>query len=93
MYISGMGGYSRRELRVIALLASGLSSPQIAAKLGLKLAVVHNYIYFVYRKAGFNTRPALIAWAREHGLDDPSMVADRKPYCLGRKMKGFFDKR
>jgi DNA-binding NarL/FixJ family response regulator len=90
MNISGMAGFSRRELRVIAMLASGLTTHQIAEKLGVKLAVVHNYIHFVYRKAGFNTRAALIEWAKDNGLDDPDMVAPGTPYMRNRKMRGFF---
>jgi len=93
MNISGMAGFSRRELRVIALLSSGLTTHQIAERLGVKLVVVHNYIYFVYRKAGFNTRPALIEWAKENGLDDPELVRPGTPYVRNRKMRGFFGRR
>jgi DNA-binding CsgD family transcriptional regulator len=93
MNISGMAGFSRRELRVIALLGNGSTTQEIAAKLGVKLAVVHNYIYFVYRKAGFNTRAALIDWAKDNGLDDLELVAPGTPYVPNRKMRGFFGRK
>jgi DNA-binding CsgD family transcriptional regulator len=93
MNVSGMAGFSRRELRVIALLSTGSTTRQIAEKLGVKLVVVHNYIYFVYRKKGFNTRLELIEWAIEYGLDDPSMVAPGTPYMPNRRMHGFFSVR
>jgi DNA-binding NarL/FixJ family response regulator len=90
MNISGMAGFSRRELRVIALLASGLTTHQIAEKLGIKLVVVHNYIHFCYRKAGVNTRPALIEWAKDRGLCKRKWLAPGTPYVRNRKMRGFF---
>jgi DNA-binding CsgD family transcriptional regulator len=40
MNISGMAGFSRRELRVIALLATGAKTLEIAAALGVKPVAV-----------------------------------------------------
>jgi DNA-binding NarL/FixJ family response regulator len=90
MNISGKAGFSRRELRVIALLAKGLTTHQIAERVGVKLAVVHNYIHFCYRKTGTNTRPALIEWAKDRGLCKPKWLKLGVPYVRNRKMRGFF---
>ena len=57
MNISGKAGFSRRELRVIALLAKGATTQDLVAKLGVKKPVVLNYIHFAYKKAGVRTRP------------------------------------
>lgn len=89
MNVSGMAGFSGRELRVVALLSSGSNTRQIAVHLGIKLAVVHNYTYFVYRKMGFNSHKALIRWAKKYGLDDPNPTM-HPPIVRNRKMRGFF---
>ena len=90
MNANGMAGLSRQQLRVIALLCTGATTAEIAAEIGIGTQVVHNYTHAVYRKAGLNTRAALIEWAKEHGLDDPSLVTPRKPFARNRKMRGFF---
>ena len=77
MNISGMAGFSRRELQVIALLASGATTEDLVKKLGVKKPVVLNYIHFVYRKTGLNTRLALIGWAKDNGLDDVELAQPR----------------
>jgi hypothetical protein len=40
---------SQGGMRVIALLAMGLTTHQIAERVGVKLAVVHNYVHLCYR--------------------------------------------
>ena len=93
MYESGMAGFSRRELRVIALLATGAKTMEIAAELNVKPVAVYNYVKLIYRRTGLNKRRALIEWAKENGLDDPALIA---PVTLNvarsqnRKMRGFF---
>ena len=74
MNISGMAGFSKREVRVIALFASGATTQDVMAKLCVKKPVVLNYIHFVYRKTGLKTRLSLTKWAKENGLDDPTLV-------------------
>jgi len=50
---------SRRELEIALLLASGLSRPKIAAKLGLAQSTVASISKMVYRKLGVNSRTQL----------------------------------
>jgi DNA-binding CsgD family transcriptional regulator len=93
MNISGMAGFSRRELRVIALLATGATMQEIAATLGVKPVAVYNYVKLIYRRTGLNKRAALIAWAKDNGLDDPGLVTPGTPDMRrsgNRKMRGFF---
>ena len=93
MNISGMAGFSRRELRVIALLASGAKTLEIAAELNVKPVAVYNYVKLVYRKTGLNKRRALIGWAKDNGLDDPALIAPatlNMARSQNRKMRGFF---
>lgn len=90
MNISGKAGFSRRELRVIGLLAKGLTTAQIAERVAVKPAAIHNYIHFAYKKAGVRTRPALVEWAKDRGLCKPKWLKPGVPYVRNRKMRGFF---
>ena len=93
MNISGMAGFSRRELRVIALLATGAKTLEIAAELNVKPVAVYNYVKLIYRRTGLNKRRALIEWAKDNGLDDPALIAPATPNVArsqNRKMRGFF---
>ena len=89
MNISGMAGFLRRELRVIALLANGATTQDLVWALGIKKPVALNYVHFCYKKTGLNTRPALIEWAKDNGLDDPELITPGTPYGRNRKMRGF----
>jgi DNA-binding CsgD family transcriptional regulator len=96
MNISGIAGFSMRELRMIGLLATGATTKESAAELRVSESTVYNYTIYVYRKMGFNKRRELIAWAKEFGMDDPSMVAPGTPEICrsrNRKMRGFFGRR
>jgi len=90
MNISGKAGFSRRELRVIGLLAKGATTQDLVATLGVKKPVVLNYIHFAYKKAGVRTRPELVEWAKDRGLCKPKWLKPGVPYVRNRKMRGFF---
>lgn len=53
---------SRRELRLIKLVAQGLKNREIADKLGISHKVVKNYLGKVYEKIGVNGRLELALW-------------------------------
>ena len=59
---------SRRQRRVVALVAQGLKNREIATKLGIGAHVVRNYISAIYDKIGVNNRVELALWyeARRH---------------------------
>jgi HD-GYP domain-containing protein (c-di-GMP phosphodiesterase class II) len=63
-------GLTPREAEVLTLLASGLLSKQIAAKLGIAYKTVDNHVQNLYRKIGASTRTAAAMYAIDKGLYD-----------------------
>ena len=57
-----------REREVLALVACGLTDPEIATRLALSPATIRNHIGAIYTKLGVNRRAAAVVWARERGL-------------------------
>jgi DNA-binding NarL/FixJ family response regulator len=59
---------SRRQLRVIELVAQGLKNREIASELGIGDHVVRNYLSKIYDKIGVSNRVELALWyeARLH---------------------------
>jgi len=59
---------SPRELEVIALMAEGLATKQIAARLSLSPATVKGYAATIYLKLGVTGRvPAVVSWLQNGG--------------------------
>jgi HD-GYP domain-containing protein (c-di-GMP phosphodiesterase class II) len=61
-------GLTEREAQVIALLARGLQTKQIASALGISAKTADRHIEHAYRKIGVSTRAAAALFAMEHGL-------------------------
>ena len=61
-------GLTEREAQVIALLARGLQTKQIARELGISVKTADRHIEHAYRKIGVSTRAAAALFAMEHGL-------------------------
>ena len=59
---------TRREREVLALLAEGLTSPEIAGQLTLAVSTVKSHIQQVYGKLGVNGKRQAVKRARELGL-------------------------
>lgn len=59
---------SRRQARIIELVAQGLKNREIAGELGIGEQVVRNYLSTIYDKIGVNNRVELALWheARKH---------------------------
>ena len=53
---------SRRERRVVGLVANGLKNPEIATELGISVFVVRNYLTSIYDKIGVGNRVELALW-------------------------------
>jgi HD-GYP domain-containing protein (c-di-GMP phosphodiesterase class II) len=64
-------GLSERECDVLALLARGLATKQVARQLGISPKTCDHHIQSVYAKAGISTRAAATMFALEHGLVSP----------------------
>ena len=61
-------GLTEREAQVVALLARGLQTKQIAGVLGVSAKTADRHIEHAYRKIGVSTRAAAALFAMEHGL-------------------------
>lgn len=58
---------SRRESRVVALIAAGSTNEEIAQELMLSPNTVKTYIRTAYRKMGVTRRSQAVAWALKNG--------------------------
>ncbi len=61
-------GLTEREAEVVAMLARGLQTKQVARALGISLKTADRHIQNAYRKIGVSTRAAATLFAMEHGL-------------------------
>lgn len=59
---------TRREREVLALLAEGLTSPEIAERLTLAVSTVKSHVQQVYGKLGVNSKRQALVRAKELGL-------------------------
>ena len=56
------------EVEVVALLARGLQTKQVARELGISTKTADRHIQHAYRKIGVSSRAAATVYAMEHGL-------------------------
>ena len=61
-------GLTEREVEVVALLARGLQTKQVAHALGISVKTADRHVQNSYRKIGVSTRAAVAVFAMEHGL-------------------------
>ncbi|HVF78167.1 MAG TPA: HD domain-containing phosphohydrolase [Solirubrobacteraceae bacterium] len=61
-------GLSEREAEVVAMLARGLQTKQVARALGISVKTADRHVQNAYRKIGVSTRAAATLFAMEHGL-------------------------
>jgi HD-GYP domain-containing protein (c-di-GMP phosphodiesterase class II) len=61
-------GLTGREAEVVAMLARGLQTKQVARTLGISVKTADRHIQNAYRKIGVSTRAAATLFAMEHGL-------------------------
>ena len=64
----GPAGLTAREVDVLRLLARGLSSTEIAARLVISPKTVRNHIEHIYTKIGASSRATASLFAMRHGL-------------------------
>jgi HD-GYP domain-containing protein (c-di-GMP phosphodiesterase class II) len=70
-------GLTERETAVLALLARGLATKEIAAKLGIAPRTVKHHIEHVYEKTGISSRAAAALFAVRHDLVAPGEIVPR----------------
>jgi DNA-binding NarL/FixJ family response regulator len=61
-------GFTPREAEILALVGQGLSNAEIGRKLFLAEKTIRNNVTGLLAKTGRTTRPALIAFARDHEI-------------------------
>jgi HD-GYP domain-containing protein (c-di-GMP phosphodiesterase class II) len=64
-------GLSEREGEVLALIARGMTTKQVARQLGISPKTCDHHIQRLYRKTGLSTRAGVTLFALEHGLIRP----------------------
>jgi DNA-binding NarL/FixJ family response regulator len=62
---------SPRQREVVALLAAGLSSAEIAHRLTISVGTANNHIGQILRRLGMQNRAQVAAWAVREGLAGP----------------------
>ncbi|MGD9903962.1 MAG: HD domain-containing phosphohydrolase [Dehalococcoidia bacterium] len=62
------GGLSPRELDVLDLAARGLTTREIADRLGISPKTADHHIQHIYNKIGVSTRAAAALWAMQHAV-------------------------
>jgi DNA-binding NarL/FixJ family response regulator len=66
---TGHEALTPREREILALVAAGRSTKEIARVLGIGAQTVSNALSVIYAKLGVPNRAAAAVWARDHGLD------------------------
>ncbi len=61
-------GITQREAEILALIAQGLTNPEIAARLFLSNHTVKTHISRIFAKTGSRDRVAAIGYARRHNI-------------------------
>ena len=61
-------GLTEREVQVLALLARGLQTKQVARALEISVKTADRHVQNAYAKVGVSTRAAATLYAMEHGL-------------------------
>jgi len=61
-------GLTPREIRILALIAQGLSNEEMAARDYLSINSIKTYIRGAYRKIGVRSRSQAVMWAIQHGF-------------------------
>ena len=61
-------GLTQREAEILALIAQGLTNPEIATRLFLSGHTVKTHINRIFAKTGSRDRAAAIGYAHRHGL-------------------------
>jgi HD-GYP domain-containing protein (c-di-GMP phosphodiesterase class II) len=61
-------GLTEREAEVVAMLARGLQTKQVAHALGISVKTADRHVQNAYRKIGVSSRAAATLFAMEHGL-------------------------
>jgi DNA-binding NarL/FixJ family response regulator len=73
------GGLNRSDLRIVKLIAAGLSNREITSRLNLSEGTVRNYISNILLKLHLRDRTQIALWAVQNGLAQPGGEPQRDP--------------
>jgi DNA-binding NarL/FixJ family response regulator len=65
---NGRSSLTKRENKLLTVLARGCSNREIASELDLSIGTVKNYLTGIYKKLEVSGREKAIIWAYRHGL-------------------------
>ena len=68
--VTGLAGLTPREIEVLALIARGASTRQVARQLSITPKTTETHIERIYAKTGASTRSTVTLFAMQHGLLD-----------------------
>ena len=68
LFRSGPAGLTPREIEVLALIARGASTRQVAHHLAISPKTAETHIERIYTKTGATTRSTATLFAMQHGL-------------------------
>jgi len=66
--VAGPAGLTSREIDVLRLIARGLSTKEVAARLVISRKTVANHVEHIYTKIGSTNRASAALFATQHGL-------------------------
>jgi len=66
---------SPRELEVAVLIAQGLTSKEVGARLDIEKGTVDKHLEHIKNKLGINSRPQLAVWLMERRLLQPASTS------------------
>jgi len=73
---------SRRQARIVQLVAEGLSNKDVALGVGLTEHVVKNYLRTIYDELGFWNRTELAMWYVKRSVEAANRGEKLKENCL-----------
>jgi DNA-binding CsgD family transcriptional regulator len=65
---AGPAGLTAREIDVLRLIARGMSTKDVAERLGISRKTVSNHVEHIYTKIGASNRATAALFATQHGL-------------------------
>jgi len=73
---------TKREDQVAALVAEGLTNPEVAKRLGLSEHTVGNYLFKMYEKLGISSRVEFVLYIRGRRQQNQVITSETRPAAI-----------